>query len=449
MDSFSDNSSRCELDSVTSTESLNLFTDEFRLRYASTPDISREELARRLTSLELENERLRIDFENCNAELSEKVASNQGLKAKITELYIEAQVALQERLSLENALKNAKNEVAASEHLIKLHQAQIHDLRANRKGLQMEVDTYQKLARQKHEVALLLTARCKQSDAEYIELSKKFRKERQELKEEVEKLRAKGASSQAATTPLNSLRARLSPDLSTKLETTEDELRDTRVELKAIEQRLLSVETAKASLEISLTKHKELITSMETNVEKCELEKDEAKNRLNAVQIELNKIKSEKDVLESTLLTSKQEHGQVEQAIIQLKSQLNKMIAQYKLIKTRNTELESKIVLLQKIENEYKILRSRSFEANSSLLKKLREAKRKIKSLERQIGKEDSRKQLFQAVLLFSMLIDSLISKIIHHIFLFFFSYSRAHFVLIFTLVSVTLQRIAYFARFH
>ncbi|XP_046597915.1 myosin heavy chain, clone 203 isoform X1 [Neodiprion lecontei] len=397
MDSFSDNSSRYELDSVTSTDSLHLITDEFRLRHVSTPDVSSAELSKRLAALEVENERLRVDLENSQVELNGRVVGNQSLKDKITELYIEAQASLQERLTLDNELKNAKRQVLAAENLKQWYQAQIHELQASKRGLQVEVDTYQRLVKEKHEVTLALTARCKQANDEYIVLSKKLRKERQELKEEIEQLRAKLTLGQAAAMPLKDPQTRLSPDLSTKLESTEDELRDTRVELKAMEQRLLSVEVQKNSLESALAKYRELISSMGINMEKCEMEKNEAKSRLNAVQIELNKVKSEKDVLESTLLNSKQEHGQVEQAIVQLKSQLNKMIAQHKLIKTRNIELESKAAVIQEIKNENKTLRSRSFAANSALFKKLRDAKRKIRYLEEQVNREDSRKQLFQA----------------------------------------------------
>lgn len=398
MDSFSD-SSRYDLDSVTSSDSLHLIADEFHLRHVSTPDISNAELPKRLASLELENERLRVDLENSRLELNAKTASNQGLKNTIAELYIEAQAALQERLKMDNALQNAKRQIAAVENSRKWYEAQLHDLQASKNGLQMEINTYRQLLRQKHEVALTLTARCKQSNTDYHELDKKCKRERQQLIAELEASRLESIASRVRSPPtVDYQEHRSSPDLSTKLETTEDELRDTRVELKAMEQRLQNAETARDSLESALVKRQELISTMEMDARRCQMEKDEAKNRLSDTQIQLDKTNLEQDLLHATLLTCKQEHGQVEQAIMQLKSQLNKMIAQYKLIKTRNTELESKMALLQEIKSENKALKSRAFEANSSLFKKLRDSKRKIRSLEEQLDKMNGRKKLSQTV---------------------------------------------------
>lgn len=87
MDNLSD-SFKAELDSATSTDSLQLISDEFHIRHLSTPDVSNIELSKRIALLELENERFRIDLENMRIELNARIVANEGLKGKITELFI-------------------------------------------------------------------------------------------------------------------------------------------------------------------------------------------------------------------------------------------------------------------------------------------------------------------------------------------------------------------------
>ncbi|XP_020707666.2 coiled-coil domain-containing protein 158-like [Athalia rosae] len=392
MDSCSD-ISRYDLDSIPSTDTLHLMTDEFRHRHVFTPDSSTTELSQRVTTLELENESLRVELANLRVELNAKIAANQGLKDKITELYIEVQENHQERIKLENVVKNAKDQATAAESMRKWYTAQIHSVYASKNT---EVETYKELVNEKNKMAFLLTTRYQQSNAEFFDLTKKFQKERQQLKGEIEILKIKSAQYCGASTISCSSQAHLSSDLTTKLETTETQLRDTTVELQTLKQHLLSIEVAKASLETTLAKHKELISAMKINLEKCEMEKDEHKNHLNIAQIEISQLKSENVVLQSTLLCSNREHNQVESAIVQLKSRLNKMIVQHRLLKSKNAELESKVSLLEEIQNENQTLRSRSFEANRSMFKKLRETQRKIKFLEEQLGEADKRKHLSQ-----------------------------------------------------
>ncbi|XP_015603079.1 coiled-coil domain-containing protein 157-like [Cephus cinctus] len=394
MDNFSD-SSRYELDSITSTDSLQLITDEFRLRHVSTPDTSSVELSKRVASLELDNERLRVDLENVRIELNAKIAANQGLKDKITELYIEAQAALQERQKLQNAIKDANSRCTIAENSTKWYQGQLHELQAMRKSLQSEIDTYQGIARYRQQTVLNLTAQCNQLNVDYSELVQKFKNQKHEFEEKLYVLQGKSKPSSVPTGMIPMMQA--SPDLSTKLEATEEELRDTKAKLKATEQQLLSCQVEKTSVENALSKHRMFISSMEESIQKYEADKNEITLHLSESRFEMQKLRAEKDILQATLLTSKQEQGQVEQAIIQLRSQLNKMLAQHKLLKTRNSELELELTAMQEIKNENKRLKSLSFAANSSLFKKLREAKHKAKSLENQLRRERMKHQLHDA----------------------------------------------------
>ena len=131
MDNLSD-SYRGE-DSMISTDSLQLITDEFHLRHLSTPDVSNIELSKRVALLELENERLRVDLENVRIDLNARIASNQGLKGKITELFVEMQTVLQDKQKLQNVLTDTNNRLSAVETSAKWYQSQMHILMASKK----------------------------------------------------------------------------------------------------------------------------------------------------------------------------------------------------------------------------------------------------------------------------------------------------------------------------
>ncbi|XP_012249764.1 spindle pole body component 110-like isoform X2 [Bombus impatiens] len=382
MDNLSD-SFKGELDSVTSTDSLQLMADEFHIRHLSTPDVSNIELSKRVALLELENERLRIDLENMRIELNARIAANEGLKGKITELYVEMQLVVQEKQKLQNTLTDVKNHLDASEASVKWYQSQVHGLQASKKTLQLEIDTYQGILQQRQQTIANINARYKQLNIDYTELLQKHRKEKQDLEYEVQNLKTQNQSNSI----LESLdiNTSSSPDISTKLELTEDELRDTKAELKTLEKRLLGNEVSKTLMENALAKQRILITTMEENIQKCETEKNQTADTLRKTQLEIQKLKSENEALQTTLLSSKQEQSQIEDAIFQLRLQLTKMIAQYKLLKSKNIEAEEKLNSMQDVINENKRLKTLSYEANTALIRKLRQEKRKVKSLENKL----------------------------------------------------------------
>lgn len=383
MDNLSD-SLKGELDSFTSTDSLQLITDEFRIRHLSTPDVSNIELSKRVALLELENERLRVDMENLRIELNARIAANEGLKGKITELYVEMQLVLQEKQKLQNTLTDTNNRLEAAEASAKWYQAQVHGLQANKKTLQVEIDTYQGILQQRQQTIVNINTKYKQLNMDYTELLQKHQKEKQDLEHEIQNLRTRKQSN-SITETLDNIPLFSPPDMSTKLELTEDELRDTKAELKTLEKRLLSNEVSKMLMENALTKQCTLITTMEENMQKCETEKNQTADTLRKTQLEIKKLKSENETLQTTLLSSKQEQSQIEDAIFQLRLQLTKMIAQYKLLKSKNVEAEVKLNSMQDVINENKRLKMLSYEANSTLIKKLRQEKSKVKSLENKL----------------------------------------------------------------
>lgn len=396
MDSFSD-SSRCELDSVTSGDSLNLLNDEFRLRL-STPDLSNSELSKRVASLELENERLRVDLETLRIELNSQIAANQGLKDKITEFYVDAQSASQEKLKLENNLKDTASRLASAENSTKWYQEQLHGMQANQKILQIEIGTYKELLRQKQQSVADVTLKSKQVNQEYADLVSKFKEEKGLLYNEISNLRLRiedilhnrtQNENGVSSVPI----FEFTPDLSTKLEATEEELRETKAQLNVLEQRLLSTESAKVSMEKAFEKHCALISSMEDNMQMCETEKHKLAENLRESRFEVEKLRSENEAVQSSLLTSRQNQRQVEEAIFQLQTQLSKMIAQFKVLKTRNSDLEEKVTSMQGALEESKRLKLLSFNANSSLLKKLKKEKRKVQRLESLICQKDDKQR--------------------------------------------------------
>ena len=407
MDSISD-TSRCELDSMASGDSLHLLNDEFRLRL-STPDLSNSELSKRTACLELENERLRVDLENLRIELNSKIAANQGLKDKITEFYIGAQSDLQEKIKLQNNIKAVESRLACAENSTKWYQQQLHEEQASKKTLQIEIRTYQEILRQRQQTVSEMTIKCKQLDQSYADLVLKYKEEKGLLKNEINSLRLRNQKEKNENEKeINISTVRIdefSSDLSTRLEATEEELRVIKAEVNILEQKLLSSEAAKNSMENALTKNYALISSMEDNMQGCETEKKELINSLRESQFEVQKLRSENEAAQFALMTSRQNQSQVEEAISQLQSQLVKMISQYKLIKTRNSDLEERVAFMQGALEESKRLKLRSFNANNCLLKKLKKEKRRVQKLEGLICQEND-KQPIDQVYIFMLLIN-------------------------------------------
>lgn len=393
MDNLSD-SFRGELDSltVTSTDSLQLITDEFRL-HLSTPDVSNIELSKRVALLELENERLRINLENVRIDLDARIAANQGLKGKITELFVEMQTILQEKQKKENILIDTNNRLSAAEASAKWYQSQLHILMASKKSLQVEIDTYQGILKQRQQAITDINLSYKQLNVDYSELVQQHQKEKRDMQNAMKDLQSHIKSISTAQDVLDKNSPSSPSDISMILEATEDELRNTKAELKTLEQRLLGCEVAKMSMENALSKQRVLISSMEENMQKCATEKNKTADVLRRTQFEIQKLQSENELLQTSLLTSKKDQNQVEDAIFQLRIQLTKMIAQYKLLKAKNTESEEKFNSMQNLVNENKRLKILSYKANSALLKKFKEEKYKIRDLEQKLyGKQVNNK---------------------------------------------------------
>lgn len=109
-------------------------------------------------------------------------------------------------------------------------------------------------------------------NTDYIELLQKHQKEKQDLECEIQNLKTQNQSNNILKS-LDISTTSSSPDVSTKLELTEDELQSTKAELKALEKRFLGNEVSKALMENALAKQRILITTMEENIQKCETEK--------------------------------------------------------------------------------------------------------------------------------------------------------------------------------
>lgn len=393
MDNLSD-SFRGELDSVTSTDSLQLITDEFHLRHLSTPDVSNIELSKRVALLELENERLRVDLENVRIDLNARIAANQGLKGKVTELFVEMQTVLQDKQKLQNTLTDTNNRLSAAEASAKWYQSQAHILMASKKSLQVEIDTYQSILKQRQHAIANINTSYKKLSFEYTELTQQYQREKQEMQNTMKALQSRIRSINTVQDALDENSTGSPTDMSMVLEATEDELRNTKTELKTLEQRLLSNEMARMSMENTLSKQRILISSMEESVQKSETEKNETADLLRKTQFEMQKLRSENETLQTSLLASKREQNQVEDAISHLRLQLTKMIAQYKLLKSKNAESEEKLTTMQDLANENKRLKTLSYKANSTLLKKLKQEKAKIKNLEQKVYCKQTNDQL-------------------------------------------------------
>lgn len=399
MDNLSD-SYRGELDSVTSTDSLQLITDEFHLRHLSTPDVSNIELSKRVALLEIENERLRVDLENVRIDLNARIAANQGLKGKVTELFVEMQTVLQDKQKLQNVLTDTNNRLSAAETSAKWYQSQMHILMASKKCLQVEIDTYQNILKQRQHAIENINVSYNKLSTEYMELTQQYQREKQEMQNTMKDLQSHIRAINTVQDALDGNSTGSPTDTSMLLEATEDELRNTKAEMKILEQRLLSNEMAKMSMENTLSKQRILISSMEENMQESEMEKNETADLLRKTQFEIQKLRSENETLQTSLLASKREQSQVEDAISYLRLQLTKMIAQYKLLKSKNAESEEKLNTMQDLVNENKRLKTLSYKANSALLKKLREEKIKMKNLERKFYYKQTNNQLGDVVLL-------------------------------------------------
>lgn len=372
MNSFSD-SSRCELDSTTSGDSL------LELRaHSSSPELlnDSDELMKKTASLELANERLRYDLDNLQIELNTKISVNESLKKKITLLYVDAQSALQEKRKIENNLKNLQSQLHISENSTKWYQEQLHQAQASKKTLQIEVDTYQEMLKQKQQLVTDIIFKSSKLNQEYVNLISKYKDEKDQLQNEINNQRLVKSDN------FPSLTEDCSSDISANLKLTEEELRETKIQLCRLEEKLINSEIEKTYLENTNKKQLSTITALEDNYQRLEVEKTELELNLRQCHHDIEKYKNNSETAEFALNNSKQNQIQVEAAISELQIQLSKMLTQYKLLRARNCELEEKVTSMRKILNETKRLKLLSFNANSSLLQKLKKEKQKCKKLE-------------------------------------------------------------------
>ncbi|XP_043462589.1 putative leucine-rich repeat-containing protein DDB_G0290503 [Leptopilina heterotoma] len=370
MDSFSD-SSRCELDSTTSGDSLL----ELRPHSSSLELLNSDELIKRTNSLELANERLRYDLDNLQIELNTKISVNESLKEKITLLYVDAQSALQEKRKIENNFKNLQSQLIISENSTKWYQEQLHQAQASKKTLQIEVNTYQEMLKQKQQLVTDIILKSSKLNQEYVNLISKYKDEKEQLQNEINQRFKRDNFSKI-------LAEDRSLDISANLKLTEEELHETKIQLCRLEEKLINSEIEKTCLENTNTKQLSTITSLEDNCKSLKVEKNKLKFNLQKSHLDIEKYKNNSETAEFALNNSKQNQIQVEAAISELQIQLSKMLTQYKLLRARNYELEEKVTSMRKMLNETKRLKLLSFNANSSLLQKLKREKQRSKKLE-------------------------------------------------------------------
>ena len=280
----------------------------------------------------------------------------------------------------------------------------------------MEIDTYQNILKQRQHAIEDINASYNKLSIEYMELTQQYQREKQEMQNTMKDLQSHIRAINTVQDALDENLTGSPTDMSMLLEATEDELRNTKAEMKILEQRLLSNEMAKMSMENTLSKQRILISSMEENMQESEMEKNETADLLRKTQFEVQKLRSENETLQTSLLASKREQSQVEDAISYLRLQLTKMIAQYKLLKSKNAESEEKLNIMQDLVNENKRLKTLSYKANSALLKKLREEKAKMKNLERKFYYKQTNDQLNDVVLLIYIYINNCPIYLLHRL---------------------------------
>ncbi|XP_011499726.1 PREDICTED: spindle pole body protein pcp1-like [Ceratosolen solmsi marchali] len=385
-------SSKYELESITST-------NEFRSNHLATPDETNIDLSKRIALLELDNEHLRIDLENLKIELNAKNAANQGLKNKIAELYIEACISMQEKQKLHNSAIDIQCHLAAAKNSLEWYQRQLHDAQANNKILQIEIDTYESMLKKKHQTLININAKWKQLNEDFLIFIQKHKNEKDILQAEITSLKINNNSIKTCRAVLSDLEEStvsiaIHKSVSNKLESMEEELVVARTELRKLEQRLIGSEIEKASMECTFDKQQTLLSTVENSLQRCQNEKEEIAETACELRLQLQEMNSQSDIQQIHLMQIRQEREQVEDAIEKLRSQLTKMIVQYKLLKSRNVELEEKLNAVQAIYNENKRLKSLSYSANASLFRRLRQEKKKTNDLEIQLYQERNKQRV-------------------------------------------------------
>lgn len=147
------------------------------------------ELSKRVALLELENDRLRTNLENMRIDLNSRIAANEGLKSKITELYVELQSTLQNKRKCENLLNETNDKLTVADSTTQWYKSQLHNIQADRSSLRLEISMYQNMLKQRQQGIIDLTSKYRQLGHDYTETMKKHQKERQCSHDEIRKLK--------------------------------------------------------------------------------------------------------------------------------------------------------------------------------------------------------------------------------------------------------------------
>lgn len=98
---------------------------------------------------------------------------------------------------------------------------------------------------------------------------------------------------------------------STRLEAAEEELQDTRAELRALEQRWSSLEAERAELEAGMAKQRCLLASTEDVLTSCRAERAQLADVTAELRLQLARLANDNEAMQLGLLDAKQHRQQV------------------------------------------------------------------------------------------------------------------------------------------
>ncbi|XP_063972095.1 girdin-like [Diachasmimorpha longicaudata] len=367
-----------EVDSNASFDSLHLSSEDFNPP-SPCPHSSTPESVKNLQELEHEAEKLRLSLENSRSEIDLLKSSNNALKQKVGELFLEAQVSLEERLRLQNTLKDRECQLAMSENSSRWYQARLHESEAANKTLKTDLETYQKILHQREQTITNYTERCEKNQHLKMKLEQleiKYRIECENLQEQLDVMKNENSSKNlAVSNPQASSEDKITLDLRKKLaEMSRD--------LEIAERRYSNAETSRSLEENTSLSYKKQLDKLRDDFSALEMVKTEAFQKQKVLNAQSEDLRIENERLNLILLASKKEKMEVEEGIVQLRLQLTRMIAQHKAVKSRNSETERKLGKLREVEKENKRLKARSAVVHHSLVKKINDEKRRCDMLE-------------------------------------------------------------------
>ncbi|XP_015110146.1 girdin [Diachasma alloeum] len=375
MDSF-------EVDSNASFDSLHLSSEDFNppspYPHSSTPESSKN-----LQEFEQEAEKLRLALENSRSEIDLLKSSNNALKKKIGELFLEAQASLEDKLRLQNTLKDRECQLAMIENSSRWYQARLHESEAANKSLKMDLEAYQKILHQREQTIADYTDKCEKNrhlKTKFEQLETKYRMECENFQKELHVMKTENSSKNSSRSkPQASSEEKIVLDLRKKIE-------EMSRDLEIAERRYSNAELSRSLEENSSLSYKKQLEKLRDDFSSLEIEKNEASEKLKVLNAQSEDLRIENERLNLILLSSKKEKVEVEEGIVQLRLQLTKMIAQHKALKSRNLVTERRLGKemgrVREMEKENRRLKARSVAVNNSLVRKIREEKRRCKVLE-------------------------------------------------------------------